>query len=68
MYKSTLSSKWFKDNIKEFEKDPKFKAEYALLDVMNKICERHGQPKGIYKILFYLMEWCAQRLIWKKQV
>ena len=56
---------WFVEQIKEFEKDPKFQAECAMMDVTERICEMHGQPRGIYKILFLIMTWCADKLIWR---
>jgi hypothetical protein len=49
-------------------RDPRYHAEEALLDLTEKICEAHGgQPRGIYKHLFHLMQWCAGRLIWGKK-
>ena len=57
---------WFENQMAEFEKDPQFQAESALLDVTERICKVHdGQPKGIYRILFWLLNWSANKLIWK---
>lgn len=60
-------SEWFKNLMIESEKDPRSHAEYALLDLENKICKIHGQPKGIYSILFWILGCCSDKLIWRKQ-
>lgn len=59
-------TEWFTDKMLEFEKDPQFQAEYALLDVTEKIWEM-GEPKGIYRIIYWLLEWSADKLIWRKK-
>lgn len=59
---------WFEGQLKEFKKDPQFQAECALMDVTEKICKMYGQPKGIYGILFWLLNWSADKLIWRKQL
>ena len=34
---------WFENQLKEFEKDPQFQADYALMDVTERICKVHGR-------------------------
>ena len=59
------SNKWFEEIMEGLKKDPQCRAEYFLLDLGNEICKIHGQPKGIYWILFYLLNWSADKLIWR---
>ena len=66
VYSSTPSI-WFKNSMLECEKDPRFHTESALMDVTERICEMYGQPKGIYGFLFWLLQWSADKLIWRKK-
>ena len=59
---------WFSNIMIECEKDPRFHAECALMDVTERICKMHGQPKGIYGLLFWILNWSADKLIWRKQL
>lgn len=60
------SEEWFKNQMLEVEKDPRSHAECVLLDITENICEMYGQPKGIYRLLFYLLNWSADKLIWRE--
>jgi len=61
------STRWFRALYLECEQDPRFHAECALMDFTEKIIEINGQPKGVYKVLFWLLDWAADRLIWRKR-
>jgi len=46
-------------------KDAYFNAEYSLLDFTERVCEIHGQYKGIYLIYYRIFEWLADKLLWR---
>lgn len=48
------------------EKSLHYDAEYSLLDFTETVCELHGQYKGIYLIYYHILEWVADKLIWRK--
>jgi len=50
------------DNI---DHDPQFKAEESLLALTETICEKWGQYRGRYRIYYWLLEWAANKLIWR---
>ena len=56
---------YFSRVFRKLENDSKFKAECALLELTELICEMHGQPKGLKKIYYKILEWCATKLIWQ---
>ena len=64
---SEPSEQWFRNQLLESKKDPRFHADYALMDVTERICEMYGQPKGVYGILFWLLQWSANKLIWRNK-
>jgi hypothetical protein len=41
------------------------RAEWALLELTETICEIHGQYKGRYYWLYRILEWSATKLIWR---
>jgi len=43
-------------------------AEDCLMALTEKICEIHGQYRGIYLILYWILEWCADKLIWRQRM
>jgi len=59
------TEQWFRDHLAECEKDPRFHAECALMGFTEKIIEINGQPKGIYGVYFWLLQWSADKLIWR---
>ena len=61
------TSQWFTDILEEYRKDPAFIAEAAKLDMLEKICKVHGPPTGVYRMLFLILEWRADKLIWRKR-
>ena len=58
---------WFKNHMIGLEKDPQFQMECSMMDVTEGICKMYGQPKGIYGILFWLLNWSADKLIWRRK-
>jgi len=56
---------WFEKYMVELEKDPQFHAEGVLLSLQDEICKAYGQPQGIYRILFWILNWSADKLIWR---
>jgi len=60
------TEKWYKNFIEKVEKTPEYHAEGSLLELEERICEIGGQPKGLYAILFWLLEWIANILIYRK--
>ena len=60
------TEEWYRRMLLEFQKDLRFRAECSLLGVTDEICQILGQPRGIYRILFWLLQWCANKLIWRK--
>jgi len=54
--------------IEEMKEDLRFHAEIDLLTLTERIILIHGQPKGIAKIAFYLLEEIATWLIWRKKL
>jgi hypothetical protein len=46
--------------------DPYYRAEEALLELTETICEIHGHYTGRYLWLWRLLEWTATKLIWRK--
>ena len=62
MKKSTAQT-WFEN---ETDRLREYQALESLMDLTEKICEMHGQPKGYRKILFWLLQWTAEELIYPK--
>ena len=58
-----MNKSWF-DNMID-SNDPQVRAEVALLDLTEAICEKWGQYRGIYLLLYWLLEWTATILIWR---
>jgi len=56
----------FKNMLDDLRNDPYFLAENSLLDFTEKVCELHGQFKGIYKIYYHIFEWVADKMLWRK--
>jgi len=57
-------STWFEDQIEKMREDPQYIAEEKLMALTEQIWSM-GKPVGIYKILFRLLEFCADKLIWR---
>jgi len=55
-------SSWFEDSAKKMENDPQYIAEGKLIALTEQIW-KIGKPVGIYKILFRVLEFCADKLI-----
>ena len=45
--------------------DPQVQAEAALLELTESICKKYGPYRGRYKLLYWLLEWTADKLIWR---
>jgi len=60
-------SEWYNEALAKLENDPQWIAEGHFLDLTETICTIHGKesPKGFNGMLFWILEWCANRLIWK---
>ena len=43
-----------------------YQAEYSLLDFTETVCKIHGQYKGIYLIYYHILEWVADKFLWRK--
>jgi len=58
---------WFGELVEKMEHDPQYIAESHLLNLTETICIIHGgrRPKGLNGVLFWLIEWCANKLIWQ---
>ena len=56
-----------KEMAEQFKDDPEYQAEGHLLALTEKICEIHGQYRGIYLVLFWVLEWTADKLIYRKR-
>ena len=54
-----------RDEIKKLRKDPQYIGEEKLMDFTEHIWKM-GRPRGIYKILYRVLEFCADKLIWRK--
>jgi len=61
-----IKKSWFKEEVKWMSKDPRYIAEEKLMDFTEHIWAM-GKPIGIYKLLYRLLEFCADKLIWRKQ-
>jgi len=64
--KKSTAQKWFETETDRLRNDPEYQALESLMDLTEKICEMHGQPKGYRKILFWLLQWTAEELIYPK--
>ena len=60
------AEQWYKNLSTKTKKSPFYKAETALFNLEEEICKIGDQPKGLYKILFWLLEWFANLLIYRK--
>ena len=59
-------SEMLDDYIKELDrKGDYYQAEYSLLDFTETVCKIHGQYKGIYLIYYHILEWVADKLLWR---
>lgn len=38
------------------------------MELTETICSLHGQYKGIYKIYYHILEFVADKLIWRKEL
>ena len=62
-------SEMLNDYIKELDrKSDYYQAEYYLLYFTETVCKIHGQYKGIYLIYYRILEWVADKLLWRKGV
>lgn len=53
----------FKAELKK--KNAYYDAEYSLLNFTERVCEIHGQYRGIYLIYYHIFEWLADKLLWR---
>ena len=60
------SSMRFEEEIDRMRIDPYYKAEYGLLEFTERVCEIHGQFKGIYYLYYKIFEWIADKMLWRK--
>jgi len=60
---------WFAKKMNELSNDSQLIAECKLIDLTETICIIHGKkrPNGLSGILFWLLEWSANKLIWDMQ-
>ena len=56
---------WFDKETEKLRKDPQYIGEEKLMDLAEHIWKM-GRPVGIYKILYHALEFCADKLIWRK--
>lgn len=63
---TTTTEQWYSNLVSKVEGTPQYCAEGALLELEERICEIGGQQKGHYRILFWLLEWTANLLIYKE--
>ena len=55
----------FNELMQAAKKDPRFGMEATLLNLTEWIWEHYGKPKGVYLALLWLLEWTANKLIWR---
>lgn len=56
----------FRQMIVEFNDDPQFRAEGALLELSELICEINPSQNLPIRILLLIIEWCADKAIYWK--
>lgn len=62
-----MKDKW-SDFIKEnMDTDIYFRAECSLLEFTETVCKIHGQYRGIYLIYYHVLEWVADKLLWRTE-
>ena len=57
----------FEKQIEGLGNDLHYQAEGHLLELTETICQLHGQYKGRYLVLYHLLEWVADKLIWRSK-
>jgi len=56
---------WLDKETEKLRNDPQYIGEVKLMDLTEHIWKM-GRPVGIYKILYRALEFCADKLIWRK--
>lgn len=60
------TEQWYNEEVSKIEGTPQYCAEANLLELEENICKIGGQPKGYCGLLFWLLEWIANKLIYRK--
>jgi len=55
----------FNELMQAAKKDPRFGMEANLLDLTERLWKHYGKPTGKYRVLYRLLEWSANKLIWR---
>lgn len=58
---------WYYEKLRKFSKDKTFNAETLLYQLTEKIIEIHGQNRGRYKFYMWVLEFFAEKLIYRKR-